>query len=104
VSISADLLSILACPSADHAPLRLETSGDGVEQLVCTSCLSRFPVSDGIAVLLADEAVPGPRGLGVPAAGETAADAPATGETADDAPVADDAAGGAATGDSGTTG
>ena len=28
VSISADLLSILACPSADHAPLRLETSGE----------------------------------------------------------------------------
>ena len=41
-----------------------------MEQLVCTSCLSRFPVSDGIAVLLADEAVPGPRGLGVPAEGE----------------------------------
>ncbi len=69
MSISADLLSILACPSADHAPLRLETSG-GVEELVCTSCLSRFPVSDGIAVLLADEAVPGPRGLGNPASGE----------------------------------
>jgi uncharacterized protein YbaR (Trm112 family) len=67
VSISADLLSILACPSADHAPLRLETTADG-EQLVCTSCLSRFPISDGIPVLLADEAVPGPRGLGIPAA------------------------------------
>jgi uncharacterized protein len=63
VSISADLLSILACPSADHAPLRLETTADG-EQLVCTSCLSRFPISDGIPVLLADEAVPGPYGLG----------------------------------------
>lgn len=80
MSISADLLSILACPSADHAPLRLETTGSGREQLVCTSCLSRFPVSDGIAVLLADEAVPGPRGLGVPAADPTAdgaADQPA---------------------------
>ncbi|MEO7263075.1 MAG: Trm112 family protein [Jatrophihabitantaceae bacterium] len=72
MSISADLLSILACPSADHAPLRLEVNGSGVEQLVCTSCLSRFPVSDGIAVLLADEAVPGPRGLGVPATTDTA--------------------------------
>jgi uncharacterized protein len=67
VSISADLLSILACPSADHAPLRLETTSTG-EELVCTSCLSRFPISDGIPVLLADEAVPGPRGLGTPAA------------------------------------
>jgi hypothetical protein len=73
VSISADLLSILACPSADHAPLRLETTGGGREELVCTSCLSRFPVSDGIAVLLADEATPGPRGLGLPAADEPAA-------------------------------
>lgn len=73
MSISADLLSILACPSADHAPLRLETTGGGGEELVCTSCLSRFPVSDGIAVLLADEAAPGPRGLGVPAADEPAA-------------------------------
>lgn len=85
MSISADLLSILACPSADHAPLRLETTGSGPEQLVCTSCLSRFPVSDGIAVLLADEAVPGPRGLGVPATDEPTADAP----TSDPAAAAD---------------
>ena len=80
MSISAELLAILACPSADHAPLRLETSGDG-EQLVCTSCLSRFPISDGIPVLLADEAIPGPRGLGNPATdptppGEVPADQP----------------------------
>ena len=67
--VSTDLLAILACPSADHAPLRLETSGSG-EELVCTSCLSRFPVTDGIPVLLADEAVQGPRGLGVPATDE----------------------------------
>ncbi|HST47419.1 Trm112 family protein [Jatrophihabitans sp.] len=71
MSVSTELLAILACPSADHAPLRLETSGSG-EELVCTSCLSRFPVTDGIPVLLADEAVPGPRGLGVPAADEPA--------------------------------
>lgn len=66
MSVSADLLSILACPSPDHAPLRLETT-DGAEELVCSSCLSRFPVRDGIPVLLADEAVPGPNGLGVAA-------------------------------------
>ena len=101
MSISADLLSILACPSADHAPLRLETTGSGLEQLVCTSCLSRFPVSDGIAVLLADEAVPGPRGLGVPAADETTADPRADETAADpraDATAADPRA------DDGTTG
>jgi uncharacterized protein YbaR (Trm112 family) len=89
MSISADLLSILACPSADHAPLRLETTADG-EQLVCTSCLSRFPISDGIPVLLADEAVPGPRGLGNPAADP----APPAGESpADPAPAGQSPAG-----------
>ena len=64
--ISTDLLAILACPSADHAPLRLETSEVG-EELVCTFCLSRFPVRDGIPVLLADDATAGPNGLGVSA-------------------------------------
>jgi uncharacterized protein YbaR (Trm112 family) len=83
VSVSTDLLAILACPSADHAPLRLETSGSG-EELVCTSCLSRFPVTDGIPVLLADEAVPGPRGLGVPATDDPAAD-----QSDPDGPAAD---------------
>lgn len=83
MSVSTDLLAILACPSADHAPLRLETSGSG-EELVCTSCLSRFPVTDGIPVLLADEAVPGPRGLGVPAT-----DDPASGESSPDGPAAE---------------
>ncbi|HEV2887342.1 MAG TPA: Trm112 family protein [Jatrophihabitans sp.] len=84
MSISADLLSILACPSADHAPLRLETSAAG-EHLVCTSCLSRFPISDGIPVLLADEAVPGPRGLGVPADEASADEASADEASADEA-------------------
>jgi uncharacterized protein YbaR (Trm112 family) len=64
--VSTDLLAILACPSADHAPLKLETSDSG-EELICTSCLSRFPVRDGIPVLLADDATPGPNGLGVAA-------------------------------------
>jgi uncharacterized protein YbaR (Trm112 family) len=69
VPISTDLLAILACPSVDHAPLRLEASDAG-EELVCTACLSRFPVRDGIPVLLADEATAGPNGLGVPATAE----------------------------------
>jgi uncharacterized protein YbaR (Trm112 family) len=63
-----DLLSLLACPSADHAPLELVG-----EELVCTSCASRFRISDGIPVLLADEAVPGPNGLGVAAGTEDGA-------------------------------
>jgi len=64
MSISPELLAILACPSPDHAPLEL--SGD---ELVCSSCASRFPIRDGIPVLLADEATPGPAGLGNPAGG-----------------------------------
>ena len=64
--IDEALLELLACPSDDHAPLRVDAR-DGGEVLVCTSCLSTFPVDDGIPVLLLDEAVPGPNGLGVPA-------------------------------------
>jgi uncharacterized protein YbaR (Trm112 family) len=66
VSISADLLDILACPSDDHSPLREDTR-DGAPVLVCTFCASVFPITDGIPVLLIDEAIPGPHGLGVAA-------------------------------------
>lgn len=61
--IDPDLLDLLACPSDDHAPLR-----DDGDALVCTCCASRFPVTDGIPVLLLDEATPGPNGPGVRAA------------------------------------
>jgi uncharacterized protein YbaR (Trm112 family) len=64
--IDEDLLGMLACPSDDHAPLRLEVQ-DHTETLVCTVCLSSFPIEDGIPVLLLDEATPGPNGLGKPA-------------------------------------
>ena len=64
--IDPELLEILACPSDDHAPLR-EEMHDGRDVLVCTSCLSTFPIEDGIPVLLRDDAVPGPNGLGVAA-------------------------------------
>lgn len=65
MTVSAELLAILACPSPDHAPLRLENTGAAAE-LVCTVCASRFPIADGIPVLLPEDAVPGPNGLGVP--------------------------------------
>jgi uncharacterized protein YbaR (Trm112 family) len=61
--IDTALLDLLACPSEDHSPLRLETR-DGAETLVCTHCSSRFPILDGIPVLLLDDATPGPNGLG----------------------------------------
>lgn len=60
------LLERLACPGADHAPLELEERG-GNQVLVCTACRSSFPIEDGIAVLLIDEATPGPNGVGTPA-------------------------------------
>lgn len=63
MAIAADLLDLLACPSDDHAPLREQTR-DGVDVLVCTFCATSFPVTDGIPVLLLDEATPGPNGVG----------------------------------------
>lgn len=71
MTLTAELVAILACPSPDHAPLLLDTSGGG-EELVCSFCASRFPVRDGIPVLLADEAVAGPNGLGAAANADTA--------------------------------
>ena len=64
MALDPDLMELLACPSDDHAPLR----EDGGE-LVCTFCASRFPIEDGIPVLLMDDATPGPNGLGRPADG-----------------------------------
>ncbi len=48
------LLEILACPSC-HAGLRPD---DAASMLDCTGCGLRYPVRDGIPVLLIDEAEP----------------------------------------------
>ena len=59
VSLDPKLMEILACPSDDHAPLRVGTSTDpDADVLTCTSCGRRYPVVDGIPVLLLDEASP----------------------------------------------
>jgi uncharacterized protein YbaR (Trm112 family) len=59
IELDPQLLDILACPSEDHAPLRVGAPGDpDAEVLTCTSCGRRFPVVDGIPVLLLDEAIP----------------------------------------------
>ena len=50
---TTELLEILACPDDHHAPVREE--GD---YLVCTECRRRFPVRDGIPVMLLEEALP----------------------------------------------
>ncbi|TDP93716.1 Trm112 family protein [Labedaea rhizosphaerae] len=58
VNLDPQLLEILACPSDDHAPLTTGTPDDpDADMLTCTSCGRRYPVTDGIPVLLLDEAV-----------------------------------------------
>lgn len=48
--LDKDLLDILACPAC-RADVRLE--GD---RIVCTSCGRRYPVRDGIPIMLVEEA------------------------------------------------
>lgn len=50
--IDKELLEILACPE-DKAPVRLED-----DRIVCTQCGRRYPIRDGIPVMLVDEAEP----------------------------------------------
>jgi uncharacterized protein len=75
MTLNPTLMALLACPSDDHAPLR-EERHDGTETLVCTFCATRYPVLDGIPVLLLDDATPGPNGVGVAAAAHEPASAP----------------------------
>jgi uncharacterized protein YbaR (Trm112 family) len=70
MALDSELLDILACPSDDHAPLREEIH-DGDDVLVCTYCLTSYPIRDGIPVLLLDEATPGPNGVGARAAADS---------------------------------
>lgn len=48
--IPEDLLEILACPIC-KTPVRLE--GD---RLVCDNCGRRYPIRDGIPIMIVDEA------------------------------------------------
>lgn len=48
--IDKELLDILACPLC-KTPVKLEG-----EKLVCTQCGRRYPIRDGIPVMLIDEA------------------------------------------------
>jgi hypothetical protein len=52
------LLEILACPE-DKEPVIYQKAG-AAERLTCTKCGKRYPVRDGIPVMLIDEAEPGP--------------------------------------------
>ncbi len=48
--INAELLKILACPACQGDLLEQD------EKLVCQSCARRYPIKEGIPVLLVDEA------------------------------------------------
>lgn len=54
--LDPEILAILACP-LDKAPVELQ--GD---RIVCSQCGRRYPIRDGIPVMLIDEAEmpPGP--------------------------------------------
>ena len=51
--IDQELLEILACPACKTA-VRLEG-----ERLVCNSCNRRYPIRDGIPIMLVEEAEAG---------------------------------------------
>lgn len=50
--IDPELLAVLACP-VDHAPVTEEA-----DALVCPRCGRRYPIRDGIPVMLVEESKP----------------------------------------------
>ena len=52
MSIDPKLLEILACPACDDRP-PVRQEGD---RLICDKCHRRYPIRDGIPVMLVDEA------------------------------------------------
>ncbi|MBI3780068.1 MAG: Trm112 family protein [candidate division NC10 bacterium] len=54
--IDKELLEILACPAC-KADVVLE---EQAARIVCTACGRRYPIRDGIPVMLIDEAEQGP--------------------------------------------
>ena len=52
--IAEELWAVLACPCPDHGSLTAEAGADGLEsnRLVCASCGARFPIRNGIPVML----------------------------------------------------
>lgn len=52
--IDKELLDILACPAC-KADVVLEAAG-GTEKIACTKCKRKYPVRDGIPIMLIDEA------------------------------------------------
>jgi uncharacterized protein YbaR (Trm112 family) len=62
IDLDPELLAVLACPDSHHTALVVGTPVDpDAEVLSCPQCGRRYPVRDGIPVLLLDEADGGPR-------------------------------------------
>lgn len=73
MNVDPQLRAILACPCSAHATLCPGTAADPhADALTCTACGRSFPVTEGIPVLLLDEALPG---TGPPGTGPTGAPA-----------------------------
>jgi len=58
VTIDKELLEILACPNCREAVEEREAES----VIVCLGCGYRYPIRDGIPVMLVDEAEKPPRG------------------------------------------
>ena len=52
LGLDAELWDVLACP-VDHGAV---TADEATNEIVCATCGLRFPVRDGIPVMLVDEA------------------------------------------------
>lgn len=55
--INSELLKIMACPAC-----KKEVKRDK-DEVVCTSCQRRYPVKDGIPIMLESEAIPLKKGI-----------------------------------------
>lgn len=58
MSVSQELLDILACPKCKQ-PVAINATGTG---LTCAQCQLEYPIMDDIPVMLIDEAKPIQRG------------------------------------------
>jgi uncharacterized protein YbaR (Trm112 family) len=59
MSLDSFLVDVLACPCPSHSPLRVRDA-----EVECEQCSTIFPVRNGIPVMLIDDAIPGPHGIG----------------------------------------
>ena len=53
LGLDPELWDVLACPADDHGSV---VADEQTGEVVCTVCGLRFPVRDGIPVMLIDEA------------------------------------------------